>query len=72
MDNTLHAAHAASQQRFRALATQFQQNHEAWHEAARVRELPCQSTRLARERALLLEIQELITAYLALIAQHHW
>ena len=71
MDDTLQAARAAFQQRFQDLATQLRQNHAAWQEAVRVHDRPHQSALIARERALLTDVQEVIAAYQALIAQRH-
>jgi len=71
MDDTVQAARAAPRQRFQALATQFRQNHAAWQEAARVGNLPRQSALIARERDILTEVCEVITAFQATIAQHH-
>ena len=71
MEDSLHAAHAAFRQRFRDLATQFQQNHRAWQEAVRVGNVPLQSALVTRERAILTEVQEVMAAYQATIAQRH-
>jgi hypothetical protein len=69
MDNTSHAAPDAFLQRFRDLATQFRQNHTAWQEAVRVGNVPLQSALIARERAILTEVGEVIAAFQASIAQ---
>jgi hypothetical protein len=71
MGDSVHAAHAAFRQRFQDLATQLRASHAAWQEAVRVYDLPRQSALIARESALLLDVQEVITAYLALIAERH-
>jgi len=72
MDDTLQAARAAFQQRFQDLATQCRQNHAAWQEAVRVHDRPRQSALIARERELLTDVQEVIAAFQATIAQRHW
>ncbi len=72
MDDTLHAARQAFQQRFQDLTTQFWQNHTAWQEAVRLDNRPHQTALIARERAILTEVQEVIAAYQALIPQRHW
>ena len=71
MDDSVHAAHAAFRQRFQALATQLRASHAAWHEAVRVYDLPRQSALITREGELLADVQEMIAAYQALIAQRH-
>ncbi len=72
MDDIVHAARDAFQQRFQALAIQFRENHAQWQEAARMHDRPGQSALIVREGAILTEAQELITAYQAHIAQRHW
>ena len=72
MDDTGHAAHAAFQQRFRELATQFRQNHAAWQEAVRVGNVPRKSALIARERVLLTEVHKVIAAFLATVAARRW
>jgi hypothetical protein len=69
MDDALYAALDTLHQRFRDLATQFRQNHAAWLEAVREDDLPRQSALIARERAILTDLREVITASNALIAQ---
>ena len=71
MDQALHAARDAFQQRFQALATQFRQNHAAWQEAVRVHDRPRQVGLIVREGELLADVQEMMTAYQALLAQRH-
>ena len=71
MDDSVHAARDALQQRFQALATQLRQNHAAWQEAVRVHDRPRRSALIAREGELLADVQEMITAYQALLAQRH-
>jgi predicted RNA-binding Zn-ribbon protein involved in translation (DUF1610 family) len=68
MDDIVHAARAAFQQRFQALAIQFRENHAQWQEAARMHDRPGQSALIVREGAILTEAQEVMTAYQALIA----
>jgi hypothetical protein len=72
MDDSVHAAHAAFRQRFRDLATQFQQNHRAWQEAVRVGNVPLQSALVTRERAILTEVQEVIATFLATVDTPRW
>ena len=69
MEDSVHAAHAAFRQRFQALATQLRANHAAWQEAVRVQDRARQSALITREGELLADVQEIITAYQALIAQ---
>ena len=71
MDDTLQAAREAFQQRFQDLPIQFRQNHAAWQEAVRVHDRPRQAALIAREGELLADVQEMITAYQALLAQRH-
>ena len=71
MDDSVHAARDALQQRFQALATPLRQIHAQWQEAVRVHDRPRQSALIAREGELLADVQEMITAYHALIAQRH-
>jgi len=71
MDDSVHAARDALQQRFQALATQLRQIHAEWQEAVRVHDRPRQAALIARERELLADVQEMIAAYQALIAQRH-
>jgi len=71
MDDTIHAARHAFQQRFQALATQLRETHAAWQEAVRVHDRPRQSALIRCEGALLTEAQEVMAAYQATIAQHH-
>ena len=72
MDDIVHAARDAFQQRFQALAIQFRENHAQWQEAARMHDRPSQSALITREGAILAEAQEVIAAYQALIPQRHW
>ncbi len=72
MDDSVQAARRdALQQRFQALATPLRQIHAQWQEAVRVHDRPRQSALIAREGELLADVQEMITAYHALIAQRH-
>jgi len=71
MDDTWHAARDALQQHFRALVTEFRQNHAAWQEAVRVHDRQRQSALIVREGEILTAIQEVIAAYQATIAQRH-
>jgi hypothetical protein len=59
-------------QRFQALTTEFRQNHAAWQEAVQRHDLPAQLVLLARGRAIRTEAREVMTAFLAPLAQHHW
>ena len=68
MDDSVHAARDALQQRFQALATQLREIHAQWQEAVRVHDRPRQSALITRERELLTEVQEVIAAYQAIIA----
>ena len=72
MDDIVHAARAAFQQRFQALAIQFRENHAQWQEAARMHDRPGQSALIVREGAILTEAQEVIAAYQATIPQRHY
>jgi hypothetical protein len=71
MDDRRHAARDALQQRFRDLATQLRENHTAWQEAFRVHDRPRQAALIVREGELLADVQEIVAAYQALIAQRH-
>ena len=71
MDDSVHAARDALRQRFQTLATQLREIHAAWQEAVRVHDRPRQSALITREGELLADVQEMITAYQALIAQRH-
>ena len=69
MDDTSRAALDAFRQRFQALATQLRAIHAAWQEAVRVHDRARQSALITREGELLADVQEVMTAYQALIAQ---
>ena len=71
MDDTLQAARDAFRQRFQDLATQLREIHAQWQEAVRVHDRPRQSALITREGELLADVQAMITAYQALIAQRH-
>jgi hypothetical protein len=68
MDDSLHAARDALQQRFQALATQFQETHVQWQEAVCVHDRPRQAALIVREGAILTEVREVMTAFRATIA----
>jgi hypothetical protein len=68
MDDIIPAACTALQQRFKVLATQLRQIHAAWQEAVRAGNVPLQSALIARERALIADVQEVMAAYQDLIA----
>jgi hypothetical protein len=69
MDDRRPAARAALQQRFQALATEFRENHTAWQEAVRMDDHPRQTALIGREADILAAVQEILTAYQALLAQ---
>jgi hypothetical protein len=71
MDDSVHTAHAAFRQRFQALTTQLRATHVDWQEAVRVHDRARQSALITREGELLADVQTIITAYQALIAQGH-
>ena len=71
MGDTWQAARDALRQRFQDLATAFRQNHAAWQEAVRVGSLSRQGVLIARERAILTEIREVMTAFQATIAPRY-
>jgi hypothetical protein len=68
MNDTAPAALAALQQRFRALVTEFWENHGAWQEAGRVHDRLSQAALIVREAAILTASKEVIAAYQALLA----
>ncbi len=68
MDDTWHAARDALQQHFRALVTEFRQNHAAWQEAVRVHDRLSQAALIVREAAILTASKAVIAAYQALLA----
>jgi hypothetical protein len=65
----VHTAHVAFRQRFQALAIQLRAIHTDWQEAVRVDDHARQSALITREGEVLADVQKMITAYLALIAQ---